>query len=75
MIAAGFSTVPSDPVHFDHLASQDLRDMGVEAFQRLWNRNHPEDPIPADGTYGTATAKRLARAPSGGFATGATCTP
>jgi hypothetical protein len=75
MIQADFSTVPNDPVHFDHLSSPDLREMGVEAFQRLWNRNHPEDQISADGTYGTETAKRLARSPSGGFATGATCTP
>jgi hypothetical protein len=73
MVRTGFSTVPSDPVHFDHLSSPDLRDMGVEAFQRLWNRNHPEDRIAEDGDYGTETAKRLARAPSGGFATGAAC--
>jgi len=73
MVAAGFSTVPNDPVHFDHLSSPDLREMGVEAFQRLWNRNHPDDLISEDGTYGTETAKRLARAPSGGFLTGATC--
>lgn len=66
-------TVPGDEVHFDHLASPDLRDLGVEAFQRLWNRNHPEDTIAEDGVYGPDTARRLARSPSGGFATGATC--
>jgi hypothetical protein len=73
MVRTGFSTLSFDPVHFDHLSSPDLRDLGVEAFQRLWNRNHPEDRISEDGDYGPETAKRLARAPSGGFATGAAC--
>jgi MYXO-CTERM domain-containing protein len=43
----------------------------VTAFQRLWNRNHPEDVIPEDGVYGTETEKRVARSPVGGFARGA----
>jgi hypothetical protein len=73
MSSSGFTRLSFDPVHFDHLASPDLRDMGVEAFQRLWNRNHPEDRIAEDGDYGSETAKRLARSPSGGFATGANC--
>jgi hypothetical protein len=73
MVRTGFSTLSFDPVHFDHLSSPDLRDLGVEAFQRLWNRNHPEDRISEDGDYGPETAKRLGRAPSGGFATGASC--
>src|SRR5262249_49075145 len=33
--------VPGDDVHFDHLASADIRGDDVRAFQRLWNRNHP----------------------------------
>lgn len=73
MTTTGFSGIRSDPVHFDHLASPDLRDLGVEAFQRLWNRNHPEDLLVEDGIYGRETAKRLARSPSGGFSTGASC--
>ena len=68
MVGAGFTTLSFDPVHFDHPTSPDLRDLGVEAFQRLWNRNHPEDTIAEDGIYGPQTAARLARAPSGGFA-------
>jgi hypothetical protein len=63
----GFSTIANDPPHFDHLASPDLRGVGVEAFQRLWNRNHPEDRIAEDGIYGPQTAARLAKSPSGGF--------
>lgn len=69
----GFSTLRNDPVHFDHLASPDLRSVNVEAFQRLWNRNNPTDRIEEDGIYGPATAARLERSPSGGFAVGATC--
>ncbi len=67
-------TVPGDPVHFDHLASPDLRGADVLAFQRLWNRNHPGDPVDEDGGYGPATAARLAAAPAGGFAQGGDCT-
>ena len=68
-----FSTVRNDPVHFEHLDSQDLREVNVQAFQRLWNRNHPDDKIGVTGRYDTATATRLGRSPSGGFAVGARC--
>lgn len=63
----------SDPVHYDFIGqgAVNLRGLSVKAFQRLWNRNHPEDPIAEDGAYGTETEKRLARAPVGGFAKGA----
>jgi hypothetical protein len=66
-------TVPGDEVHFDHLASADLRGFDVLAFQRLWNRNHPDDQIDEDGSYGPQTGERLARAPADGFDVGA-CT-
>ncbi|MDB4937785.1 MAG: N-acetylmuramoyl-L-alanine amidase [Labilithrix sp.] len=74
MTDAGFKWLgTSDPVHFDFVASGaiDLRGLSVTAFQRLWNRNHPEDPISEDGDYGTETETRVARAPVGGFARGA----
>jgi hypothetical protein len=63
----GFTSLANDPVHFEHLDSPDLRELGVLAFQRLWNRAHPEDMIADDGVYGPQTAARLERAPSGGF--------
>jgi hypothetical protein len=64
----------SDPVHFDYVAGGvGLRGLSVEAFQRLWNRNHPEDRIAEDGDYGPATESRLAKSPSDGFAKGADC--
>ncbi|CAN5920232.1 hypothetical protein BH11MYX3_BH11MYX3_08340 [soil metagenome] len=65
--------VPGDPVHFDHLASADLRGTDVLAFQRLWNRNAPEDLIAEDGDFGPATEDRVKRAPAEGFGIGATC--
>ncbi|MBL0219845.1 MAG: D-alanyl-D-alanine carboxypeptidase family protein [Myxococcales bacterium] len=65
--------VPGDPVHFDHLASPDIRGMDVKAFQRLWNRNNPADKISEDGSYGPQTEARLKQAPATGFTTGAVC--
>jgi len=64
-------SVPGDPVHFDHLGSPDIRGRDVLAFQRLWNRNHPNDQIGEDGDYGPMTESRLEQAPATGFATGA----
>ena len=32
-----------------HATAVDLRGQDVLAFQRLWNRNHPEDKIGEDG--------------------------
>ncbi|HSD86141.1 MAG TPA: NBR1-Ig-like domain-containing protein [Kofleriaceae bacterium] len=66
--------VPGDDVHFDHLASADIRGRDVLAFQRLWNRNHPADKIAEDGAYGPTTESKLAAAPSEGFPIGPTCT-
>lgn len=66
-------TVPGDEVHFDHLASPDIRGSDVLAFQRLWNRNHPEDLIDEDGFWGAMTESRLAESPAEGFPIGATC--
>jgi hypothetical protein len=63
----------SDPVHYDYVGAGtvNLRGLSVKAFQRLWNRNHPEDLIGEDGSYGTETEKRLAKSPVGGFPKGA----
>lgn len=65
--------VPGDPVHFDHLASPDIRGADILAFQRLWNRNAPDDPISEDGNYGPMTEQRIQRAPAEGFGVGALC--
>jgi len=59
--------VPGDAVHFEHLASNDLRGVDVLAFQRLWNRANPADVIAEDGEYGPQTGARIAMSPIDGF--------
>jgi hypothetical protein len=50
--------------------------LDVEAFQRLWNRNHPdEEPLAEDGDFDAATEAALRGSPAGGFPIGATCKP
>lgn len=74
MESKGWShNIPGDPVHFEHLASPDIRGADVLAFQKLWNRNAPDDQISEDGDYGPATQDRIKRAPAEGFGIGALC--
>lgn len=71
--AAGFRWFGNgDRVHFTG-PGKDARSRAVLAFQRLWNLNHPEDPIREDGRWGTSTEKRLLLAPVQGFSISA-CT-
>lgn len=65
----------NDPVHYDFTGNGrvSFNGLSVMAFQRLWNRNHPNDKIAEDGSYGPATESRLAKSPVGGFAMGANC--
>ena len=72
----GFSWLgSSDPVHFDYVGSgaEDLRGLDVLAFQRLWNRNNPQDKIAEDGDWGPGTEARMKKSPANGFAKGASC--
>ncbi|MBX3206056.1 MAG: D-alanyl-D-alanine carboxypeptidase family protein [Labilithrix sp.] len=76
MNSKGFSWLgASDPVHFDFRGggTVSMKGLSVLAFQRLWNRNNPQDKIAEDGSYGPQTETRLAKAPVGGFAKGALC--
>ena len=59
-----------DRWHFDFESKRAKRHRGldIEAFQRLWNRNQPDDPISEDGGWGENTEKALKRAPVRGFA-------
>ncbi|MGZ3450993.1 MAG: M15 family metallopeptidase [Polyangiales bacterium] len=71
--AEGFHWLGSfDRFHFDYkgAGSVDTRGDDVKAFQRLWNRNHPDDVIGEDGVWGAETEKRLKAAPASGFAIG-----
>jgi hypothetical protein len=61
----------NDVVHFDYVAGgQDLSGLSIKAFQRLWNRNNPNDKISEDGSYGPQTESRLRLAPAAGFPVG-----
>ncbi len=64
-----------DAVHFDYkgAGAVDFKGIDVEAFQRLWNLNHPEDQIDEDGSWGPQTEARMKKAPAEGFAKGPTC--
>jgi hypothetical protein len=65
----------ADDYHFDYVGSgaSDHRGLDVKAFQRLWNRNHPNDKITVDGDWGPQTEARMKKAPANGFAKGAIC--
>ncbi len=62
-----------DRVHFDFVGAGATHHDGldVRAFQRLWNRNHPDDGIAENGKYDSATEQRLRRSPAAGFPIGA----
>ena len=60
----------NDKVHFTFIGEgvrDDIGDIGVQAFQRLWNKNNPSDHILVDGIFGTETAKRIDKSPADGF--------
>lgn len=65
----------SDPVHFDYQGAGAVRRGGIDivAFQRLWNRNHPEDRIPENGAYSDQVEARIKKSPALGFAQGPAC--
>lgn len=59
-----------DSVHFTFLGGStrdDVSNIGVQAFQRLWNKNNPNDRIAEDGDFGPETEKRLNQSPINGF--------
>ena len=64
-----------DKWHFDYTKGRGGSRPGLDvlAFQRLWNRNHPDDLVPATGAFDAKTEERLRKAPASGFALGATC--
>ena len=65
----------SDKVHFDYRGSGAINFKGtdVQAFQHLWNLNHPEDKISEDGAWGPQTEARMKKSPANGFAIGPDC--
>ena len=65
----------SDRVHFDYKGASGPPHTATDvlAFQKLWNRNHKEDPIGENGRYDAPTEQRLKKSPPGGFPIGASC--
>lgn len=66
----------SDRVHFDYkggATSPNGSRTDVLAFQKLWNRNHPNDKINEDGRYSPVVEQRLKQAPPDGFELGPSC--
>ena len=66
----------SDRVHFDYNGGSSASPgsaTDVLAFQKLWNRNHPNDKINEDGRYSPAVEQRLRQAPPDGFELGPSC--
>ncbi|HEX9961993.1 MAG TPA: peptidoglycan-binding protein [Pyrinomonadaceae bacterium] len=60
-----------DAVHFDYRGGGiPIGNVGIEAFQTLWNRNFPSRQIGVDGVYGAGTAEKLGISPSEGFNSG-----
>jgi hypothetical protein len=71
---AGYvDNVSGEPWHFYYSSGRDVRSLSVLAFQKLYNRNFPEDPITEDGIYGPETAGALASSPANGFTAGPRC--
>jgi hypothetical protein len=65
----------TDRVHFDFKTpdATPRKMTDVLAFQKLWNKNHPSDPLNEDGIYSPALEQRLKKAPPDGFPIGPSC--
>ena len=58
-----------DPVHFfNNNGRDDVSNLGVKAFQSLWNKYNPLDKMTVDGNFGDQTAAKMDRCPIAGFA-------
>lgn len=59
-----------DPVHFTYTGAgvrDDIGNIGIQAFQILWNKKNPNDQLEPDGLFGPETEARLNRSPAEGF--------
>lgn len=66
----GWNPLAGDPPHFNFEGDDriDIRSKSILAFQQLWNKNNPNDPIGEDGSFGPQTESALNRSPAQGFA-------
>lgn len=69
LIPHGWKPLAGDPPHFDYLGggTKDIRSQAILAFQKLWNKNHPNDKIWEDGDWGPQTEDSLNNSPITGF--------
>lgn len=60
---------PKDEPHFDYVGkgTKDIRGTAMLAFQKLWNKNNPNDKIGEDSEYGSQTESRLNQSSVKGF--------
>jgi hypothetical protein len=63
----------SDRVHFDFTKSPRRKATDVLAFQKLWNKNKPQEKIPETGRFDAKTEDALKRAPPKGFPIAPSC--
>jgi Putative peptidoglycan binding domain/D-alanyl-D-alanine carboxypeptidase len=58
-----------DPFHFTYNGGgrDDIGNIGIKAFQRLWNKNNPNDLIDVDGWFGPQTEAKMNLSPAEGF--------
>ncbi len=57
-----------DEVHYSYeIGNNAMGDLGVQAFQSLWNKFNPQDQIDVDGDFGPQTAARMDKCPVEGF--------
>lgn len=65
----GWQPLAGDPPHIDYRGGgrKDLRSTTILAFQKLWNKNYPNEKIAEDGKFGPQTEKALNRSPAKGF--------
>ncbi len=59
----------NDRFHFTYNGGgrDDIGEIGIRAFQRLWNKNNPNDLIDVDGGFGPQTRARMNLSPAEGF--------
>jgi N-acetylmuramoyl-L-alanine amidase len=65
----GWKPLAGDPPHVDYrgAGARDLRETTILAFQKLWNKNHPNNKLDEDGAFGSNTEAALNKSPSIGF--------
>jgi N-acetylmuramoyl-L-alanine amidase len=65
----GWEPLDGDPPHVDYrgAGARDLRQTTILAFQKLWNKNHPNNQLDEDGEFGPNTEAALNKSPSVGF--------